>query len=284
MALDNFIPQIWAGRLLANLHKAHVYANEAVINRDYEGDIKGHGDVVKINSIGPVTLSDYTKNTDHATPETLTDAQRALLIDQAKMFNFLVDDIDQAQQDPKVMGEAMREAAYAVRNATDQFVAALHTGIGLTSGSDGSPTSIATAASAYDNLVDLGVLLDENDVPMEGRFVIIPPWYEGRMLKDERFVSFGTDANRNALTNGGGAIGSAAGFTVYKSNNVPATSGTKYKVIAGVKAGWSFAEQIVSVEGFRPERRFADAVKGLHVYGAKVVRPNCLVVSTCNKT
>src|ERR1044071_3169188 len=112
MSLNNFIATIWAARLLMNLNKAHVYAQDGVVNRDYEGDITGGGDTVKINSIGRVTIGSYTKNTNIGDPETLTDAQRSLLIDQQKYFNFQVDDVDKAQAKPSVMDEAMKEAGY----------------------------------------------------------------------------------------------------------------------------------------------------------------------------
>lgn len=101
MSLDNFIPQVWSARLLENLNKNHVFVN--LCNRNYEGEIKGYGDQVKINSIGRVTIGDYSKNTDITAPETLTDAQRILLINQGKYFNFQIDDVDRVQQQPKVM-------------------------------------------------------------------------------------------------------------------------------------------------------------------------------------
>ena len=109
MSLDNFIPQIWSARLLENLNKNHVFVG--LCNRDYEGEIKGMGDQVKINSIGRVTIGDYQKNTDIEAPEVLNDAQRILLINQGKYFNFQIDDVDKAQQNPKVMNAAMKEAS-----------------------------------------------------------------------------------------------------------------------------------------------------------------------------
>jgi hypothetical protein len=281
MSLNNLIPTVWSGMILAALMKSHVFASEGIISRDYEGEITGFGDSVKINSIGDVTVKDYTKNTDIDAAEVLDDASQILVIDQQKYFNFGIDDIDQAQQNPKVMAEATSRAAYALKDTLDTYLASLYTDIATANfiGSDGSPTVIDTAAKAYENLVDLGVLLDESDVPTDGRFVVIPPWYEGRMLKDERFVSFGTQGNADTLANG--AIGRAAGFTVYKSNNISAAS-AKWKIIAGHRMGWNLAEQIVKVEGYRKERGFSDGLKGLHVYGAKVVRPTalaCLIAS-----
>lgn len=283
MTLANFIPEVWSARLLANLHKSHVYGQAGVINRDYEGEITDVGDTVRINAIGPVTISTYTKNSNMSSPETLTDAQTALTISQAKYFNFQIDDVDKAQQKPKVMDAAMGEAAYALSDTSDQYIATLYSDVATANavGTDGVPI-VPTSVTAYEYLVDLGVLLDENNVPSEGRWCIIPPWFHGRLLKDDRFVAAGTPTTDSTLRNG--MVGQAAGFAVYKSNNVPNTSGTLYKILAGHPMAWSFVEQVRKIEGYRPELRFADAVKGLHLYGAKVVRPNALALLTASKS
>ena len=172
MAINNFIPAVWSAQLLTALRKNLVYAN--LCNRDYEGEISAYGDQVKINSLGDVTVGTYTKNTDMAAAETLTDAQRILLIDQAKYFNFQIDDVDKAQQKPKVMQEAMTNAAYALADKADQYVAGLYTEISATNtmGSDASAISIAVAAAqgvspAYEKLVDLAIKLDEANVQKE---------------------------------------------------------------------------------------------------------------------
>jgi N4-gp56 family major capsid protein len=286
MSLDNFIPAIWSERLLSNLHTALVYGQPGIVNRDYEGEIAGAGSSVKINSIGAVTVTDYTKNTDHAAPETLTDAQRTLLIDQQKMYNFQIDSVDAAQQKPKVMDEAMKEAAFALAKVTDSFIASLYTGftagVSAVVGDDTTPLTgfVAAPNKAYELLVDLQAALDTRDVPTEGRFAIVPPFFEAFMLKDQRFVSFGTAANRENLANG--EIGAAAGFRIVKSNQVPNTAGAKYKIVAGHPMAWSFADQIAETVAYKPERRFGDALKGLHVYGAKVVRPTAGIVATVN--
>ncbi|MED4979388.1 P22 phage major capsid protein family protein [Geobacillus stearothermophilus] len=287
MAINNFIPTVWSARLLQNLQKTLVYGQAAVINRDYEGEIRAYGDTVKINNIGRISVGDYTKNTNMPDPETLTDETRTLVIDQAKFFNFQVDDVDRIQQHPKLMDEAMREAAYALRNAADQFIASHYVDAEQTIGSDTSPVE-PTKTDAYEYLVDLSVKLDEADVPEQGRWVIVPPWFEGLMLKDDRFVKTGSLPAEDRLVNG--VIGRAAGFLVLKSNNVPkvnadAGAGVQenYKIIAGHPIAWSFAEQVNQVEAYRPERRFADAVKGLHLYGAKVIRGEALAVLSAKR-
>jgi len=280
MALENFIPTIWSARLLENLQKSLVYGQGTVVNRDYEGEIRDVGDSVRINAIGSITVSDYSKDTDINAPEVLQDASLLLTIEKAKYFNFAVDDVDRVQQRPKVMDAAMREAAYALRDAADQYIASVMVaGAGVAHGTDASPTVLDTAAKAYEMLVDIGTKLDEQNVPKEGRWIIVPPWIYALFLKDSRFVSAGTAQTDRVLANG--EVGRAAGFTILESNNVPVSS-SKYRVLAGVPQACSFAEQIMKVEAYRPEKRFADAVKGLHVYGAKVVRPQALCLAICS--
>lgn len=291
MSISNFIPSVWAADILRALDTLLVYGNPAIINTDYEGDIAQAGDTVKITTLGDVTVSDYTKDSDIAAPETLTDAQLTLLIDQQKYFNFQVDDVDKRQALPGLREEAGRRAGYGLRKAMDSHIAGKYVDIaaGQFIGSDGSPTTgfSGTSTKAYDQLVDLSTKLNSTDTPEDGRFVVIPPWYEGYLQKDQRFTGYGTAANRATLENGmtageNGLIGRAAGFDVYRSNQVPNISSAKYKIIAGHRSAWSRAQQLLETEAYRPERRFADALKGLHVYGAKVIRPSnlaCLVAS-----
>ena len=120
MSLD-FIPTVWAARLLTALEKSLVYGQRQVCNRDYEGEIREAGNTVKIASIGDVTIGDYTKDTDIADPEVLTDDEQTLLIDQQKYFNFYVDSIDRAQQNVNVLDEAMRRSAWALARKGRQF-------------------------------------------------------------------------------------------------------------------------------------------------------------------
>ena len=275
MSLNFFIPGVWAVSLLENLNKAHVYAS--CFNQEYEGDISAFGDSVRINSMGRVTVGSYTKNSTSVTIETLDDAQQVLIIDQSKYFAFEIDDIDKRQQKPKLMDDAMREAAYALKDTADTYLAAKLVA-GVASGNVLSAAgSVGTGASdddAYELLVDLGVKLDESDVPSIDRWVVIPPWFHGMLLKDPRFVSFGTPENRSAIRNG--EVGETIdGFTVKVSNNVPVSS-SDYDIIAGWTGAGTYAEQINDPEALRPESSFSDALKGLHLYGSQITRPNAL--------
>ena len=275
MAFTNFIPEVWSARLLEHLDNVHVYS--ALLNRDYEGDIRAYGDTVHINQIGDIAINDYTGE-DLAVPEELDSTMMELKIDQAKYFNFQVKDIDNAQSNPKVVDAAMQRASYNINDVIDNYLAGLLLA-GVKSGSTITAQTL-TSANAYDYLVDLGVLLNEHNVPMLGRWVVIPPWFHGLLLKDERFVGNGTGYNQAILQ--GGWVGDAAGFRIHLSNNVPESAGS-YSVIAGTNAAGSFAEQLVELEAYRLEKNFSDGLKGLHVYGAKVTQPDGLAVLKCTK-
>ena len=268
MSIQNFIPAVWAGKILGNLQKDFVYVDAC--NRDYEGEITAYGDQVKINSIGAITVKSYTKNTDIDAPQDLTGSQTVLLINQGDYFNFQVDDVDKAQTNPKVMDQAMVEASVALANNTDNYVAGLY--VNFTN--DLGNIEITTVEKAYDILVDMAQKLDEANVPQAGRSVIVTPAFRSLLRKDKRFTDLSA-SGQAVLQNG--VIGNVSGMQVRYSNNVPVATVAlvDYSYITAMYRGTiSFADQIVSVEAFRPESRFGDAIKGLHVYGAKVVRPN----------
>ena len=280
MALTGFIPTVWSARLSLALDRAQVFTQTGVCNRDYEGEITAFGDTVKIGSIGDPTVGDYTRN-GSITLQTLTDAQALLEINKAKYFAFEVDDLDTAQMNVPVMDKAVQRAGRKLTNTADTYVASFYSEAGSTVGSSGSPkTDLGTAGKAYEWLVELGVKLDEADVPNDGRWVAVPGWFHGKLLIDDRFVKAGTPATDAVLRNG--IIGEAAGFTILKSNNV-SNDGTTWRIMAGTDMAISFAEQILKIEAYRPQDAFSDAVKGLYVYGAKVVRPECLATLFANK-
>ena len=279
MALSNFIPTVWSARLSAALDRAQVYTQAGVVNRDYEGDIRAFGDSVRIGSISDPTVGNYTRN-GSISVETLDDASQLLTIDQAKYFAFEIDDLDKAQMNIALMDRAVQRAGRKLTNTADTLAAGKYAEAGSSVASSGSPkTDLGTAGKAYEYLVAMGVELDEADVPSDGRWVIVPSWFHGKLLLDDRFVKAGTPLSDATLRNG--IVGEAAGFTVLKSNNV-SNDGTTYRIMGGTDMGISFAEQILAVEAYRPEDSFSDAVKGLYVYGLKVVRPECLVTLYAN--
>lgn len=279
MAVTKFQPEVWSATLLSILEKSLVYGAGGVVNRNYEGEIANYGDTVHIVSVADPSIVTYSKDTD-LTVQVLTDSEQTLVIDQAKAFAFEIDDIDmrQVRNGGGLMTEAAQRAAFGLRDVADQYLAGLMKA-GVGGKIDDGTTAITvstTATDAYDKvLVPMSVKLDEQNVPSEGRFVVVTPAFYGKLLLDSRFIK-ANESGTNALHNG--VVGDAAGFRILKSNNVPAgTIASTKALIAGSSIATSYAEQINKVEAFRPEKRFADALKGLHLYGGKVVRPEALV-------
>lgn len=274
MAVTTFIPELWNARLLYALEKAHVATN--LVNRNYEGEISNHGDTVHINTIGAITVKSYTKNTDIDAPETLTTTDQTLVIDQAKYFNFQVDDVDKVQAAGELVDTAMGRAAYALADVSDAYllgVIAAGAAAGNTIGSAAAPIAL-TGSNVYENIVKLKTKLDKANVPNTGRTIVVPPDVHSLLLLDDRFAKSTATAGQEALING--LVGRIAGFDVYMSNNVKTGTGTDtgktpyFEITAQITDATTYAEQIIKTEAYRMESRFADAVKGLHVYGAKV--------------
>jgi len=273
MSIANFIPELWSANILRTLETKHVFASLA--NRDYEGTIRQAGDTVKINMLGDITIADYTKNTDIADPEALDGAQSTLLIDQQKYFNFQIDDIDKRQQIPKLMGEATSKAGYALAQAVDAFFAGKSGECGIARNSSGTPVDL-TSANVAEELAGLGRQMSDADVPLAGRFVVVQPWVVEKMV-----LAGLTTKTDNAGLWVDGFIERILGFDVFMSTNVEDTggAGAQTENIAGVRGqSFTFAEQIVETEAYRPQKRFADALKGLHVYGGKIIRPDMTAV------
>lgn len=268
MAITNFIPEIWSANLLQPLQNAEVFGS--VVNHDYEGDISNVGDTVHITTLANVTVGDYKAHTDIKI-EALTDTQQSLLIDQSKYFGFEVDDVEKRQAANDVIAPATANAAYQLADAADQYISKLLAD-GADSGNKLTAVKSTDPSKLYDTIVDLGVKLDEANVPSEGRWVVVNPAQYGLLLRDTRFIS-ASDAAHGTLLNG--IVGEAAGFSVRKSNNIPVAL-TVATIIAGSNIAATYAEQITSVEATRKEKGFADIVKGLHLYGAKVVNPKAL--------
>ena len=293
MTIEGFIGTVWSARLLENLQKSLVYGQNGVINRDYEGELAGKGSTVKITSIGDITIGDYTKDTDIALPEALNDAQTTLVATESKYFNFAIDDVSRAQMSNNIMDGAMRQSAYNLANVADQFVAAtMVAGVAsankIGTNAAGKVPDTTPSNTAYEYMLQMGTMLSDADVPREGRWIIVPPWFSEKLALDARFTQ-SPALSGDLLMNG--VVKQAAGFTVLESNNVPTVAGTggdagkiNYKIVAGSGIATTFADSVSKVEAYRPERRMSDAVKGLHVYGAKVVRPVALALLTARAT
>lgn len=281
MSIASFIPEVWSARLLEHLRKNLVVAN--LYNRNYEGEISQMGDTVHINQLAEITIKDYTANVDIANPDQLSTSSIPLVIDQGKYYNFYLNDVDRAQARGDLMDDAMRSAAYGLADNLDAYLAGLLAGGTLTTGlgTDANPL-VVTAENAYELVVKMKVALDKANVPTQGRYLLMPPDFEGFMLLDTRFAGAGGANAEGRLVNG--IVARAAGFDIYISNNVANTEGAKYKVIASTSDQATYANQLIKTEAYRREKGFDDGVKGLHVYGAKVLRPEAVAVATVNFT
>jgi len=278
MSITRFRPEVWSALLLSSLKKAHVYA-EAFTNRDYEGEIQAAGDTVRITSISRPTINTYGRNQD-ITYEELTDAQRTLVVDQEKYWAFSLDDVDAAQARGDVVPEAMSEAAEGLSDVADIYIAGMYTGVNAAN--QITTTAITTGDLAYNALVDLGVKLSEANVPKANRRVVVPEWYHGLLQKNTNFINAEKSGSTEPLLNG--FIGRAAGFAIYTSNNTPNPTGDDNVVMAGVPQAITYAEQVTKTEALRSELRFADRMRGLYVYGGKLLRPDCLATLIASRT
>lgn len=269
MAITNFIPTVWSETLLKALDKQYIAVRNC--NREFEGAIKGMGDRVKISSIGKVNVFDYTKNTDMSAPATMSDSSVTLTISRAKAFNFQIDDVDKTQAKAGLLQAAMREAANAIADDADAYIYGLYTEVT-------SANTLTKASASYNDIIDLLIKAREkllsNNVSSNSETVLeVSPAVAALILKAKILQS--TD-NGEAIRNG--YLGSFVGFDIYVSNNIVKDSSGNYKCFARTKRAIAYADQLNMVEAYRPEKRFADAVKGLHLYGAKVVYPDELVL------
>lgn len=264
MAITNFIPTVWSETLLSELNREYVGVRNCC--RDFEGDVKDKGSSVKIGSIGNISVFDYTKNTDMNAPEALTDSAMTLEISQAKAFNFQIDDIDRAQAQPRLMRAAMKQAAAALADVADKYVYGLYT--------EADEGNILTYDGLTpDNVIDM--IVNARQALLAGGVnsnietsLEVSPEVAAVILRSK--ILNATD-NSDSIENG--KLGKIIGFDIYVSPNV-VNEGGRHKCLARTKRAVAFAEQLNEVEAYRPEMRFADAVKGLHLYGAKLVRPS----------
>lgn len=281
-SIATFVPEIWSAKLQLAVDRAHRFASPLVVNRDYEGEIAQQGDTVHINSVGDPSVATYNRG-DTLTYEDLDTADQTLVVDQAKKFSFKVDDIDKRQAAGDVMSEAMRRAGYKIRDGVDVAIEALFAGVPAANAL--GTVQVDTAAKAYDNvLIPLKVKLDEANIPEDGRYCVLPPWMHGRLLRDDRFVRADAAGRLDNGVQGNGAVGTAAGFTILVSNNCSLVTGDDYRVSAGIPQAITYAEQIAETEALRLQTTFADAVRGLYLYGYKLVRPEMIATAIASQT
>lgn len=273
MALDNFIPQLWSAKIITQLRNNLVFGN--LVNRDYEGELKDFGDTVYINELGPVTVNAYTKGAT-LTYQTLEGADKALRVDQASSFSFKIDSMDKAQTNPKLMDSATNDAAYRIANTIDAFVGGLYAQAGIT----GSATYIGSASASVtvssgnclETLTYVSRYLMEKNVMPGMAWGVISPWFHQKLLLAEigGIASTGVPKvfDDGLLVNG--YVGNACGIQLLVSNNV-STNATQYRMMFGTRNSIGYVGQLSEIETMRLETTFADVVRGLYLYGAKVL-------------
>tara|TARA_Y100000401_G_scaffold26513_1_gene18843 strand:+ start:6732 stop:7637 length:906 start_codon:yes stop_codon:yes gene_type:complete len=280
----NFIPEIWSGKLIENFYDATVLS--AISNTSYEGEIRNMGDTVNIRTTPEITVQTYVKG-QTLTVEQPDKAKLQLIIDKGEYFACIEDDIDEVQADVNMMDMWSKDASERMKikidtrvltdmltdvHASNKGTAAgrISGNIGL--GEAGSPISLSTS-NVIGSIVNLGTVLDEANCPEGDRFLVIPAKVGGLIkqsdLKDASITGDGSTPLRN------GRLGMIDRFTVYVSHNLY-KSGSEYSIIAGHKMGFTFASQMTNMETIRSETTFGNIIRGLQVYGYKVVKPEAL--------
>ena len=281
MALS-FLSEVWSGRLLIDLEDESVYKMRA--NRNYSTDAQNATKVHIGRLVTDIAISDYSRNTDLADPEVLTDEDIELSLDQQKSFHFYVDSIDRVQQAPEMMSDAMRKAAIAIGWEMDTY-ASTTINDGVTAANtisleiDDGDTDAEKGKKLLQACITLKRKMMEENISMTMRpWIVLTPAY--KEILDRYFLLENPDgvylpmAAEMTLRQGFG--GMLLGMEMYVSNRSPKNTNTgavKDIILSGTNDAWTYADQIQMIEGYRPEKRFGDAVKGLYVYGAQVTLP-----------
>jgi len=266
--LSTFIPSVWATRLNVNLRKNLVLAG--LVNMDYQGDVRPGG-TVKISRPGAVSVSDYDPTSTSITYAAATATQADLVINVRKHFAFQIDDLDADLSNVNLIDAYTAEGAYAMADEVDQSIADEYANAGLTNiDLDLSGSGI----SYYNTLVQAGRQMDEANVPSQGRWHVTSPQGYEQLLKDTKFTQ--ASALGDAVVQSG-AVGQAAGFTIYKSNNLVDAGSTDVlrKTLVGRNSAITHARALTGQpEAFRLENKFAIGVRAQMAWGNKTIRAN----------
>lgn len=275
---------IWSGKLLVKFYEATVLGE--IANTEYEGDIASQGDKVIIRTTPTITIRDYSKGgtlqTERPTPETVE-----LTIDKGKYWQLVADDVDKFQSDYNYIDDWTRDASEQLKITIDtQVLGTIYadadaSNSGATAGKISASYNLGTAGVPFvmdktnvlDYIVNLGSVLDEQNVPESDRWLVLPVWACGMIkqsdLKDASLSGDATSILRN------GRLGMIDRFMIYRSNLLD-VSGANTNIIAGHKSGLTFASQMLNSETLRAESTFGTLVRGLQVYGYKVIKPESI--------
>lgn len=283
-----FIPTIWAGKLLEKFYDASVVPQ--ISNTDYEGLISAQGDTVNIRTVPNVTIRNYSAG-QPLQVERPDSPMVTLNIDQGRYFNLVLDDVMEIQSDINLMNTWSSDASEQLKINIDTYVlanvavdvAAVNKGAtagrlsaNLNLGATGAAVQL-TKANIIDKLLEMGQVLDEQNVPETGRWVVMPAWairlLKSSDIKDASLTGDGASPLRN------GRVGMIDRLTLYSSNLLPryVDTNSPFDIIAGHKGGLTFATQITKTETLRSETTFGTLMRGLQVFGMKVVKGDSLV-------
>jgi len=282
-----WLPEVFSKKVQVAFRKSAVA--EAICNTDYMGEIAQFGDTVNIIKEPTITVTDYTRATTSLSSTVLTDQELVLQVDQAKYFQFKVDDLEKRFSHVNWQQVASDNAAYQLKDAFDvNVITAAVAGIGTnTYGTVAAPIDTGHATGEVDPLdvlARLARLLDDANVPEENRWVVAKPeFYEELAKTSSKLLSVDYNQGNGGLRNGLVASGELRGFKMYKSSNVPTPSGSgnpTHQILAGHMSAVSCAQSLSTVESIRDNDSFKDIVRGLLVWGRKVLRPEALALAT----
>jgi|TARA_Y100000310_G_scaffold343709_1_gene452648 hypothetical protein len=284
LSTGNWVPEIWSQKVLKFFRKASVV--EDVTNTDYAGEISSFGDKVNIIKEPVITVAAYARGQKLSTQD-LADDEVEMQVDKANAFQFKVDDIEERQSHVNWQALSTSSGAYKLKDTFDSEVLDYMRQNAQSAnyyGSTGSPIDTGFAAGEVDPLTvmaRLQRLLDDNDVPEENRFLVAAPifWEQVSDVNSKLLPVEVTGDNQSPLRNGRVFDGLIRGFRCYKTNNAPKSGTTWYGVVSGHMSSTATASQIAKTEAFRDPDSFADIVRGLHLYGRKVIRPEALAVA-----
>ena len=274
MAYEKFIPEVWNESILRNLERLCVFAEDC--NRQYEGDVKGPGDTVHILGAATPNIKSINRsaaNSDIGAPEELEGTDDILTVNQMAYYNYMVGDIDKAQAVPALMDSLTAETSEGIANVIDRYIASFAKDAKVTSLYNAAP--VVSAEKTEGGIYVLKVLDDaiqklyENDVKQNTEIVVTvtPRFYT---LFKQAYIDKDTN-NSGILKNG--KVGMYGNVTVKLSNNVHTTDdGATDNIMIRTKRAIAFVNPLTHTEAYRPEKMFADAVKGFTLYDAKVVR------------
>lgn len=261
---DAFIPEIWDAAVFRTLEDNLVARK---ICRNYSNKVKKAGDVIHFNGLADPTVSAYSGTVSY---ETLKAGTISLLIDQQNYYGFDVTDVEEAMANVDLKGSQAERAGYALKKTCDTYIMGLYSGAG-------AGTITDTTCDTATIISDIGLAkqyLAENNVMENDMWLTIPPWVQLKLeLAGIKF------AINNGINGKGGMMwAKVLGFDVYVTNQVVESSSTPVsECMAGSYNAIVFAEALMKSETLRAETAFANHIRGLHIFGSKVVKPKELV-------